>query len=1006
MKNNRLLFPPIKLSASIATALTAACVLLSGNVTRTQASPVIANTYPNGAYQFQATNSLAFNVNSSVTVTNIKVLLNVTPLGGSSFIKTITTANGLIISGPPASLIVTAPLSTNTVFTATITAIDANGDSTVSSVSFDTISPSYTFEAEDWDHDGGQFIDNPQTNGYAGLGSTSTDSSNNNGGNSYRPINPGLSTEPNGDTPRAPWIGSGLTDFDVGFTDGGDFGNYTRHFPAGTYNLYARAAGGNGPKTESADVSVVAGSATIASAGGSPYKFGVQGRGWQSYDFMPVTDNAGKLIQITFNGSPSTLNVLQNQGSDNMNFFMLVPTNASTAVAATVITNLYPDGAVQFQPSTTLSFTASTPNGLTPDGVEILLTGTNLVGTGSVKDLTAGNGLTVTSLSPTSCNVSAPLASNTTYTAFIQITDGDGIAQSWTVKFDTINPSYTFEAEDFDHDGGQFFNNPQVWAYFGLGAIEDVDSHNDSFTSGSYDYRPPGEGLENEPAGDVQRAEYTNATAIANNYYDLNIGFNDGGNWANYTRTYPAGTYNVFLRAANGSGGGGGASLSLVTSGLGSINQTITNLGSFAIPATPSWQTYVFVPLKDASGNLVKVHFDGTSNETLRYTVVGGLNANFYLLMPADASLPVVSGLYPDGSTLFQATNTLSFTASSSDGIATSAIALTLNGVVVNNLTFTGSSTSWHVSYPNLQPNTSYAAMISIKTLGGASYSQSFTFDTFSSSNYQWEAEDWDYASNEVSGLFFDNPQVDAYNGLDSTWGTDVEDNNPGSNQFSYRPNDGANIYPTTIPAGDQPRVQFTAGTTDYKVDYFGNACWANYTRHYPAGTYYVYGRFTEGAGNTEATLSTVTSGYGTPNQTTSPLGTFFIPEVGWTVWEYVPLTDNNTNLITVTFDGSKKTLQFGGTPIPDNDPTINYGFFFLVPVPTAAVSLTASVSGGNIHISFPTKTGSNYQLLYKAHLTDASWTPLGSPVSGNNAVQSVSDTVGGGSRFYRVQVQ
>ena len=34
--------------------------------------------------------------------------------------------------------------------------------------SFDTYNPSYTWEAEDYDHDGAQFIDNPQTNAYAG----------------------------------------------------------------------------------------------------------------------------------------------------------------------------------------------------------------------------------------------------------------------------------------------------------------------------------------------------------------------------------------------------------------------------------------------------------------------------------------------------------------------------------------------------------------------------------------------------------------------------------------------------------------------------------------------------------------------------------------------------------------------------------------------------------------------------------------------------------------------
>jgi hypothetical protein len=91
-------------------------------------------------------------------------------------------------------------------------------------------------------------------------------------------------------------------------------------------------------------------------------------------------------------------------------------------------------------------------------------------------------------------------------------------------------------------------------------------------------------------------------------------------------------------------------------------------------------------------------------------------------------------------------------------------------------------------------------------------------------------------------------------------------------------------------------------------------------------------------------------------------LGTFLIPLNGWTTWETVPLTDNNTNLVKITFNGSTNTLQFEGTPIAAGDPTINYGFFFLVPVTPAGFTLTASISGGNIHISFPTQTGSSYQ--------------------------------------------
>jgi hypothetical protein len=92
------------------------------------------------------------------------------------------------------------------------------------------------------------------------------------------------------------------------------------------------------------------------------------------------------------------------------------------------------------------------------------------------------------------------------------------------------------------------------------------------------------------------------------------------------------------------------------------------------------------------------------------------------------------------------------------------------------------------------------------------------------------------------------------------------------------------------------------------------------------------------------------------------------------------------------------------GTPTAGHDEA-NVNFFMLVPV-TPSPKLTATVSGGNIHISFPTQNGYGYQLLYKNLLTDPNWTSLGSPISGNGSVQSVNDSAAGNTRFYRVQVQ
>jgi len=53
-------------------------------------------------------------------------------------------------------------------YAASIQVTDANGEGAIRNLKFDTINPAYTFEAEDWNYGGGNFIDNPQTNAYAG----------------------------------------------------------------------------------------------------------------------------------------------------------------------------------------------------------------------------------------------------------------------------------------------------------------------------------------------------------------------------------------------------------------------------------------------------------------------------------------------------------------------------------------------------------------------------------------------------------------------------------------------------------------------------------------------------------------------------------------------------------------------------------------------------------------------------------------------------------------------
>jgi hypothetical protein len=314
----------------------------------------------------------------------------------------------------------------------------------------------------------------------------------------------------------------------------------------------------------------------------------------------------------------------------------------------------------------------------------------------------------------------------------------------------------------------------------------------------------------------------------------------------------------------------------------------------------------------------------------------------------------------------------------------------------VSNLVFSGSLNNWNVTYPHLQPNTPYVITVTVTDSNGNTATISVSFDTMNPNNYTWEGEDFDYNG----GQFIDNPQTNAYAGLSVVVDADTHQVNFAGVDL-YRPNGMDTEVNSDFP---RPQYQGVGNTNlDYTMGYYSDGAWANYTRHYPAGSYNVYGRLaSSGAPGSDATLSEVTSGWGTTTQTANLLGTFTIPNTGWESYTYVPLRDGSGNLVTLAFNGSTNTLQLGRPVDSPASPDVNANFLMLVPLFTAS----ASHSGTNIAISFPTVSGFNYQVQYKNNLTDLNWTSLGSPVAGNNAVESVNDPANGSTRFYRVQIQ
>jgi hypothetical protein len=631
---------------------------------------------------------------------------------------------------------------------------------------------------------------------------------------------------------------------------------------------------------------------------------------------------------------------------------------------------------------------------------------------------------------PSTWNVSyTGLQPNQSYAAVITVTDANGNTASSTLNFDTWNPVFQIEAEDFDFNGGQYIDNPvpttgpAANSYYGQVGVLDVDEHTDGTHGGvsANNYRPS-DYTATTPVTDAARQQFIDAGAP-----DYNLGFLDPPNvpfyWQNYTKTYPPGTFNVYAREARGDAGAVTINFDQITAGWGTTAQLKKRIGTFTLPGSGGWSTYKYEPLIDPFGNYANVVVGGTN--TLRATATLPVNINFYMLVPARTDLPRIDGVYPNNLVPMQSTNKLAFVASSPNGINTTNINVTLNGVnISSNLVFTGSSASWNVSYPGLLPGMNYSAVITITDASGKTTTTTVTFSTsFNPADYTWEAEDFDFdpGSSPVpngSGLrYIDNPVPTSSSAANSyfsqvgvsdiDYGAIFSAAMPVGSTYLYRASD----YVATEVTSDQQRQKYAAAQllnsdptiADYDVFFWATNGWINYTRTFPTGQFYLYARLSA-ASAFNLQCAQVTGGWGTVTQTSQYLGTFRGTNTSFAIWQWVPLVNTNTSLPVVLSLGGTNTFQMTG------DYKENGNFFQLVPLPQPVipqpVSLTASLSGTNIMLSFPTEVGSTYTVYWKNNLLDPTWTQLGAPVSGNGSIMSVLDGISQSHRFYRLTIQ
>jgi hypothetical protein len=223
---------------------------------------------------------------------------------------------------------------------------------------------------------------------------------------------------------------------------------------------------------------------------------------------------------------------------------------------------------------------------------------------------------------------------NTTNTVSLTFLDRTA---TWSFMVEN-HPNATFFIQSGDFDsGGKSLPEASVmpyWggAYAGMPATLNVDYFRPDQANGPY-YR-----LANNSSVASAAPLNPNVPFVFNPDLDrgvnevqcnFRIGWIGAGQWYNYTRTFPAGNYNVYGGISNGGGAGSGEYSRYAV--LQTVSATGTNnLGIFGIGAngyaTGAWGQnggvgqaggVGLVPLTDPNGNLVSVALSGT--ETIRY---------------------------------------------------------------------------------------------------------------------------------------------------------------------------------------------------------------------------------------------------------------------------------------------------------------------------------------------------------------------------------------------------
>lgn len=359
-----------------------------------------------------------------------------------------------------------------------------------------------------------------------------------------------------------------------------------------------------------------------------------------------------------------------------------------------------PDGSNFVNSADAVSFNVNDDVNTPIDNIILTLNGVRYTNGSPGVSITGGNQSRLFTLA-------GALAPDTYYAGTLQATDNVGAISSQKYSFDTFrtNTCYVVESEDYNSGGGQYIEpyNGLVNQYVGLNGTADIDFH-DSRTAPDganmvYRADPP----RNNITADGPRAKYAGYSPG-----EVVVVDRQNGDWMNYTHNYPAGYFTACMRMSQYLLPQSMISLERVTSDPTQPDQTTAVLGAFLGTAT-GYDINRDVPLTDAFGNPVLIHFSGSA-QTLRVNnqLVQASNTelwqNYLVFAPATSpgSLPpFVATVSPLPGAVVGSAGSPSYSATivnRDSSVDPSSVIIKINGVAVASSaspTASGAAVSW-----------------------------------------------------------------------------------------------------------------------------------------------------------------------------------------------------------------------------------------------------------------------------------------------------------------------